>query len=97
MASDSALSLALGSTTLETLRSPDKHDAIIIGGGAAGGLAAMLLAEAGLQVLVLDAGLPSKLLRTPLRRLTGHLVQRLSTPESLAFCPPVSLARQVEC
>ena len=38
----------------------------------------MLLTQSGLRVLVLDAGLPSSLLRAPLRRLAGGLVRRLS-------------------
>ena len=71
MASEPALSAVLQATTLEALRTADTHDAIIVGAGAAGGLAAMLLAESGLRVLVLDAGLPSAWLRAPLRRLTG--------------------------
>ena len=60
MASESALSAVLQATTLEALRKAGTHDAIIVGGGAAGGMAAMLLAEGGLRVLLLDAGPPSR-------------------------------------
>ena len=38
----------------------DAHDVIVVGAGAAGGLAAMLLTESGLRVLLLDAGFPSR-------------------------------------
>jgi choline dehydrogenase-like flavoprotein len=62
---DTALSLALHATTPEALR-VGGYDALVIGAGAAGGLAALLLAEAGLRVLVLEAG-PARL--TPDSRL----------------------------
>ncbi len=37
-----------------------KYDAIVVGSGASGGWAAKLLAESGLQVLILDCGRPQK-------------------------------------
>ena len=52
-----ALAAALRATTPEVMRAAGAYDALVIGAGAAGGLAALLLAEAGLRVLVLDAGL----------------------------------------
>jgi choline dehydrogenase-like flavoprotein len=35
---------------------PDKYDAIIVGSGACGGWAAMELTQAGMRVLMLEAG-----------------------------------------
>ena len=51
-----ALDAALRATMRQDLRGAGSFDALVIGAGAAGGLAALLLTEAGLRVLVLDAG-----------------------------------------
>ncbi len=69
-----ALTAALGATTLDAARAAD---AVVVGAGATGGLAARLLAEAGLRVLVLDAGLPSAPIRTLGRRLSHNIARRL--------------------
>jgi choline dehydrogenase-like flavoprotein len=53
---DPAISAALRASTLNTIGAADPCDAIVIGAGAAGGFAAVLLAEKGLRVLILDAG-----------------------------------------
>jgi choline dehydrogenase-like flavoprotein len=87
MTSQAALSAVLRDTTLQALRKSESHDAIVVGAGAAGGLAAMLLAERGLRVLVLDAGPPRTFLRTPLRRLPGYLVRRLATTVPIGRLP----------
>jgi choline dehydrogenase-like flavoprotein len=84
----SALADVLQSTTLEAIRSDKEHDVIVIGAGAAGGLAAMLLAESGLRVLLLDAGLPLRWWRGPMRRLTGKVVHRLTSPDALGSLSP---------
>ena len=69
-----ALTAALSATTPDATRTAD---AIVVGAGATGGLAARLLAEAGLRVLVLDAGLPSSSIRTLGRRLSHNIARRL--------------------
>jgi choline dehydrogenase-like flavoprotein len=69
----SALSAALRASR-DVVDVAGRHDAIVVGAGAAGGLAAWALAEAGLRVLVLDAGQ----VRTPIRRLTRRLARGLT-------------------
>lgn len=69
-----ALTAALQATVVAGARTAD---AIVVGAGATGGLAARLLTEAGLRVLVLDAGLPRSSLRTLGRRLSHYAARRL--------------------
>ncbi len=78
-----ALSKALRSTTLDVART-NKHDAIIVGAGAAGGFAAWLLAEAGLRVLVLDAGIARSPIHMLSRRLARGVSRRLLGEGTLA-------------
>ena len=59
------------------MRTAARYDAIVIGAGATGGLAAQLLTEAGLRVLVLDAGAVRSPLRSLSRRLTRGLIRRI--------------------
>ena len=80
-------------STLEALHLSDPYDAIVVGGGAAGGLAAMLLTESRLRVLVLDAGLPSALMRAPLRKFAGRLVRRLSSAKYIGHLPPAAVPK----
>jgi len=66
-------------------------DAVVVGAGAAGGLAAERLTQGGLNVLVLDAGFRAPFLRAPLRRLISETVSRLANPNFLPFMPPFLL------
>jgi choline dehydrogenase-like flavoprotein len=70
------------------LRKTQAYDAIVVGAGAAGGLAALLLADTGRNVLVLDAGWPVTQHRSWARRVTTTLVRRLADPRILSIVPP---------
>jgi choline dehydrogenase-like flavoprotein len=79
-----ALAAALRATTLEIARTTGRFDAVVIGTGAAGGLAALSLTEAGLRVLVLDAGVVRSPMRSFSRRLTRGLTRRILRGAALA-------------
>lgn len=81
----SALTNVLIATTLEATQATGSIDAIVVGSGAAGGLAALLLTEAGLRVLVLEAG-PSRGQGSFSRWLTTN-ASRLLTGRPLDLLP----------
>jgi choline dehydrogenase-like flavoprotein len=81
-----ALQAVLDATTLDAAQAPGAHDAVVIGAGAAGGLAALLLTEAGLRVLVLDAGKPRRAAGASQRPRAG-LLQHLAGPAGLKLIP----------
>lgn len=66
---------------------PVGHDAIVVGAGASGGLAAMLLTQAGLNVLVLDAGWRKPVRRAPFLRTTQFLVRTAADPRLYDVLP----------
>ena len=80
MEAGSALANVLAASTLEAIQAPGAVDAVVVGSGAAGGLASALLTEAGLRVLVLEAGsakaaapLPQRRGAKALRRFTEEI------------------------
>ena len=68
MEAGSALANVLAASTLEAIQAPGAVDAVVVGSGAAGGLASALLTEAGLRVLVLEAGSAKAAAPLPQRR-----------------------------
>jgi choline dehydrogenase-like flavoprotein len=83
---------SLDTATAKRLQEDRAFDAIVVGAGASGGLAAMLLTQAGLSVLALDAGWSPGFLRAPLRSIVSGVV-RLAADERLqGRLPPSILA-----
>jgi len=62
-------------------------DAIVVGGGAAGGLAAALLCEAGMRVLLLDAGHTSPFWHKPFWSTTTAMVGAIANPKLVEVVP----------
>ena len=81
------LAAVLDATSLEAACAPGAHDAVVVGAGAAGGLAALLLAEAGLRVLVLDAGPPILASRPRSPYSPGAMLKFLAGPAGLKYVP----------
>jgi choline dehydrogenase-like flavoprotein len=88
-----ALAKAFSASTLEAIEAPGAVDAVVIGSGAAGGLAAALLTEAGLRVLVLEAG-PCKGSNSLARRMSDNALHSLTKLFSFSYQPlPMALRR----
>lgn len=75
-----ALAATLRASTLDAVRPIGRHDAIVIGAGAAGGMAALSLTQAGLRVLVLDAGPARRSIRSRARQMTFDAGRKLLGP-----------------
>jgi choline dehydrogenase-like flavoprotein len=82
-----ALVEAIRQTAIDGLERPGAFDAVVVGAGAAGGLAAERLTQGGLRVLLLDAGFRPGWLAAPYRRLTAAMVGRLADPSVLPWLP----------
>ena len=79
---------AIKRTHLASIEQDGTIDAIVVGAGAAGGLAASLLCEAGLKTLVLDAGAVPSVFRRPVTRIANSVVSNLANPNALRWLPP---------
>jgi choline dehydrogenase-like flavoprotein len=86
--SGSALAARIAATTTDFLGSSPVFDAIVVGAGASGGLAAMELTRAGLRVLTLDAGWRKPVAAAPLNTLTQGVVRSLADPKWYGVLPP---------
>lgn len=75
------LSAALKRGTLARATRSGAYDAVVVGAGATGSLASLLLAEAGLEVLVLNAGAPQGAFRKKVRRLARRLEMRIRSED----------------
>jgi choline dehydrogenase-like flavoprotein len=78
---------AIRATSIDVVEDSTAHDAIVIGAGAAGGLAAALLCEGGLHVLLLDAGYRKTIWRAPAQRAIAAAVAAIADPRVLRLLP----------
>lgn len=83
----SRLANAIDATTIDLVENQTAHDAIVVGAGASGGLAAALLCEAGMRVLVLDAGYREPFWRSPLKRSISASLAAIADPRLLGILP----------
>jgi choline dehydrogenase-like flavoprotein len=90
------LQAAVNAATLKRVEDPRGFDAIVVGAGAAGGLAAQLLTQAGMTVLLLDAGWRDGFVSAPLKRAIAEFVGRVADPRLPDRLPPrlVDLGRR---
>jgi len=90
------LHAAVRAATPERVQNSRGFDAIVVGAGAAGGFAALLLAEAGLSVLLLDAGFPARFRDAPIRWTTAAIVKRIADPrlQSVLPVPVINFGRK---
>ncbi|MFN7054674.1 GMC oxidoreductase [Hyphomonas sp.] len=65
-----------------------RFDAIVVGAGATGGLAAALLCEKGLSVLLLDAGTRYPFWQKPLSKTLAAAIGTISDPRLAKVLPP---------
>ena len=66
---------------------PQSFDAIVVGSGAAGGVACLNLVRAGMKVLVLEAGWEAASPRSRLRDPVSKLIAGISNNEALRTLP----------
>jgi choline dehydrogenase-like flavoprotein len=90
---DPELSKAVAATSRNLDKLSHGVDAIVVGAGASGGLAADLLTHSGLRVLVLDAGWRQPAWRAPLKRLTSSTLGALATPAAIRLVPRSLLSK----
>jgi choline dehydrogenase-like flavoprotein len=82
------LAAAIAAATVKRVQDPDGFDAIVVGAGAAGGLAAEQLTQAGLSVLMLDAGWRGGFFDAPVRRAISNVIRTVADPRLQNVLPP---------
>src|SRR5579863_438728 len=82
------LAAAIAAATVERIQDPRGFDAIVVGAGAAGGLATQQLTQAGLSVLLLDAGWHGGFFDAPLRRSISNVIRTVADPRLHNVLPP---------
>jgi choline dehydrogenase-like flavoprotein len=83
-----ALEAAIRAASLDRLQGRRAVDAVVVGAGAAGGMAALRLTQAGLRVLVLDAGWRTSFGEAPLRTTALRAASALAEPGLWTALPP---------
>ncbi|PFG63456.1 choline dehydrogenase-like flavoprotein [Thioclava sp. ES.031] len=87
------MAVQLAQTDLVQIEDPTRYDAIIVGAGAAGGLAAALLCAAGLDVLLLDAGFAAPAMRAPMKNLVSFGLRKVARPGLIRMLPRAVVRR----
>lgn len=91
MIATDAVKSAIGATSVDLARGRRTFDAIVVGAGAAGGVAAMSLSESGLRVLVLDAGWTRAFHEAVYRKTVASVVPRVADPRWYRVLPPIAI------
>ena len=83
---------AISATSVDLARGRRTFDAIVVGAGAAGGVAAMSLTQSGLRVLVLDAGWTRAFHEAVYGKTVASVVPRVADPRWYRVLPPLAIS-----
>jgi choline dehydrogenase-like flavoprotein len=88
LSENAELAAAIAAATPERIEDPKGFDAVVVGAGAAGGMAAAQLTQAGLSTLVLDAGWDTGFFGSPVRNTISSVVRSVADPRLYNALPP---------